>query len=59
MERVVNPEDCIFFIIAKANQNTQKFWANWISKYNLTVVQAMIINFLSYSGFGKRGYCRD
>ena len=43
----MNPEDCIFFIIAKANQNTQRFWGSWISKYNLTVVQAMIINFLS------------
>jgi MarR family transcriptional regulator, organic hydroperoxide resistance regulator len=49
MERIVNPEDCIFFIIAKANQNTQRFWATWISKYNLTVVQAMVINFLSGS----------
>lgn len=47
MESPVNPEDCIFFIIAKANQNTQRFWGTWISKYNLTVVQAMVVNFLS------------
>jgi DNA-binding MarR family transcriptional regulator len=44
---IVNPEDCIFFIIAKANQNTQRFWGTWSSKYNMTVVQAMVINFLA------------
>jgi len=42
----MNTEDCIFFMISKANQNSQKFWLSYISKYNITSVQGMVLNFL-------------
>ena len=53
-------DDCIFFQLAKANQAGSKFWSNCVSKYNLTAVQGMVMNFLGQkdgitaSELGKR-----
>lgn len=42
----MRPEDCIFFNLAKASQAGTRFWAEKVSQYNVTAVQAMVINFL-------------
>lgn len=53
-------DDCIFFQLAKASQAGSKFWANCVSRYNLTAVQGMVMNFLGQkdedtaSELGKR-----
>jgi len=53
-------DDCIFFQLAKASQAGAKFWAGCVSKYKLTAVQGMVINFLGQedeiisSELGKR-----
>lgn len=53
-------EDCIFFQLAKASQAGTKFWATRVSAFNVTAVQAMVINFLhdcdhvTSSDLGKR-----
>lgn len=39
-------DDCIFFQLAKASQAGSKFWSSCVSKYNLTAVQGMVMNFL-------------
>lgn len=39
-------EDCIFFQLAKASQTGTRFWARQVSRFNVTAVQAMVINFL-------------
>lgn len=45
----MKPEDCIFFNLAKANQVGTRFWADQVSRHNVTAVQAMVLNFL-YDG---------
>ena len=53
-------ENCIFFQLAKASQAGAKFWSGCVSKYNLTAVQGMVLNFLGQedeitsTGLGKR-----
>lgn len=53
-------EDCIFFQLAKASQAGAKFWSGCVSKYKLTAVQGMVMNFLGQedeitsSELGKR-----
>jgi len=42
----MKPEDCIFFNLAKANQAGTRFWGEKVSEYNVTAVQAMVVNFL-------------
>ena len=42
----MKPEDCIFFNLSKASQAGTKFWAEKVAQYDVTAVQAMVINFL-------------
>ena len=42
----LNVEDCIFFMLAKANQAGTRYWTNCLTDMNLTAVQAMVLNFL-------------
>jgi len=55
-----NVENCIFFQLAKASQAGAKFWSSCVSKYHLTAVQGMVMNFLGQedeitsSELGKR-----
>ncbi|MFH2131902.1 MAG: MarR family transcriptional regulator [bacterium] len=42
----MNPEECIFFYLAKANQAGSKVWRKHMSRLNLTAVQGMVLNFL-------------
>jgi len=42
----MKPEECIFFNLTKAAQAGTKFWAEKVSRYGVTAVQAMAINFL-------------
>ena len=42
----MNPKDCIFFHLAKANQAGSKVWRSYMSRLNLTAVQGMVLNFL-------------
>lgn len=39
-------EDCIFFMLARANQAGARYWTSCLSDLNLTAVQAMVLNFL-------------
>jgi DNA-binding MarR family transcriptional regulator len=39
-------DNCIFFQLAKASQAGSKFWTSCVSKFNLTAVQGMVMNFL-------------
>ena len=39
-------DNCIFFQLAKASQAGSRYWTSCVSKFNLTAVQAMVINFL-------------
>jgi DNA-binding MarR family transcriptional regulator len=53
-------DNCIFFQLAKASQAGAKFWTSCVSKYHLTAVQGMVMNFLGQedeitsSELGKR-----
>ncbi len=53
-------DNCIFFQLAKASQAGAKFWSSCVSKYKLTAVQGMVLNFLGQedeitsSELGKR-----
>lgn len=42
----INVEDCIFFMLAKANQAGTRYWTHRLTDMNLTAVQAMVLNFL-------------
>ncbi len=42
----MDPTDCIFFHLAKANQAGSKVWRKHMSRLNLTAVQGMVLNFL-------------
>ena len=42
----MNPTDCIFFQLAKANQAGSKVWRKHMSRLNLTTVQGIVLNFL-------------
>ncbi|MCB1192474.1 MAG: MarR family transcriptional regulator [Leptospiraceae bacterium] len=42
----MNPEDCIFFQIAKANQVASKFYKRWSQQYKLTATQSLVLSFL-------------
>lgn len=42
----MNVEDCIFFMLAKANQAGTRYWAHRLTDLHLTAVQAMVLNFL-------------
>lgn len=46
----MKPEYCIFFQLAKTSQMGTRFWAAKVSRYNVTAVQAMVLNFLFSSG---------
>ncbi len=56
----MNPTDCIFFQLAKANQSATRFWSRLIAQYNVTAAQAMVLTFLydqdliSSTELGKR-----
>ncbi len=39
-------EDCIFFLLARAQQAGVRFWTQALADTNLTAVQAMVLNFL-------------
>ncbi len=39
-------EDCIFFLLARAQQAGVRFWTQALTDTNLTAVQAMVVNFL-------------
>ena len=43
----MKPNDCIFFQIAKTHQAAMKFLSDRMVPYGLTVVQSMVIAFLS------------
>lgn len=55
-------EQCIFFHLAKAHQVGSRFFSSCVSKFNLTPVQAMVLNSLGQedtitaSELGKRTY---
>ncbi len=42
----MDPTECIFFHLAKANQAGSKVWRRHMSRLNLTAVQGMVLNFL-------------
>lgn len=42
----MDPTDCIFFHLAKANQAGNKVWRKHMAGLNLTAVQGMVLNFL-------------
>ena len=42
----MDPSDCIFFHLAKANQAGSKVWRRHMLRLNLTAVQGMVLNFL-------------
>jgi MarR family transcriptional regulator, organic hydroperoxide resistance regulator len=42
----MKPEDCIFFQLAKTSQIGTRFWSGKVSPFNVTAVQAMVLNFL-------------
>ena len=42
----MDADSCIFFQLSKASQAGARFWANAVSRYHLTAVQAMVVNFL-------------
>ena len=39
-------EDCIFFQLAKTSQAATRFWGRQVARFNVTAVQAMVLNFL-------------
>ena len=39
-------EDCIFFLLARAQQAGVRFWTQALADTTLTAVQAMVVNFL-------------
>ncbi|HET58247.1 MAG TPA: MarR family transcriptional regulator [Deltaproteobacteria bacterium] len=39
-------ENCIFFLLARANQAATRFWTACLTDMDITAVQAMILNFL-------------
>ncbi len=39
-------EDCIFFQLAKTSQTATRFWGQKVARFNVTAVQAMVLNFL-------------
>ena len=41
-------EDCIFFMLARANQAGARYWTSCLVDLNLTAVQAMVLNFLGW-----------
>lgn len=43
----MKPDDCVFFLLAKANQAGHKLWTKAMSKYGVTGVQGMVLNFLN------------
>ncbi len=43
----MKPEECIFFLLAKASQRGQRYWSQAVSGLGVTAVQAMILDFLS------------
>ncbi|MGV7929083.1 MAG: hypothetical protein AB2L13_09275 [Spirochaetota bacterium] len=43
----MKPNDCIFFQIAKTHQAAMKFLSDRTAPYGLTVVQSMVLAFLS------------
>jgi DNA-binding MarR family transcriptional regulator len=57
---VMEPQECIFFQLAKTSQVGSRFWSRKVSQIDLTAVQAMVIRFLydsdrlTSSQLGKR-----
>jgi DNA-binding MarR family transcriptional regulator len=43
----MNPQDCIFFQLAKAHQAGTRFWTHKLSGFHVTAVQGMVLGFLS------------
>jgi DNA-binding MarR family transcriptional regulator len=43
----VKPEDCIFFLLAKAHQLGSRFLAQKVAALNITPVQALVLGFLA------------
>jgi len=43
----IKVEDCIFFLLARAQQSGVRFWTQALADTNLTAVQAMVLNFLN------------
>jgi len=43
----VKPEDCIFFLLAKAHQTGSRFLAQKVAALNITPVQALVLGFLA------------
>lgn len=41
-----NVEECIFFMLARANQAGARYWTKCLKELKLTAVQAMVISFL-------------
>jgi len=39
-------EDCIFFQLAKTSQAATRFWGQQVARFNVTAVQAVVLNFL-------------
>jgi len=46
-EAYMKPNDCVFFQIAKAHQAAMRFLSERMAPYGLTVVQSMVLAFLS------------
>lgn len=44
----MNVEECIFFMLARANQAGTRYWNNCLTDMNITAVQAMVLNFLGH-----------
>lgn len=42
----MKPTDCIFFQLAKASQNSVRFWAQRVAPLGVTAAQAMVMLFL-------------
>jgi len=43
----VKPDDCIFFLLAKAHQTGSRFLAQKVAALNITPVQALVLGFLA------------
>ena len=39
-------QQCIFFLLAKANQKGGRFWSSRIERFNVTAVQGLVLAFL-------------
>ena len=43
----MKPDDCIFFLLAKAHQTGSRFLAQKVAALNITPVQALVLGFLA------------